>query len=234
MNMKAIRQLCSKTISLFLLSACITAACTNSSNKKGEPLFNGSDFTGWRFYKDRDSNSWEVVDGMLHCKPFDGNEKRADLITTQQFKNFELTWEWKLPPQGNSGVMFNVVEDFDEPYLSGPEYQLLDDAGYPGKVEEWQKTASNYGMHAANGAKPKPIGEWNSSKIVVNQNHVEHWLNGKKVVEYELGSADWKERKAASKWNDAAGYGASVQGYIAIQDHGSEVWLKNISLLKIE
>jgi hypothetical protein len=130
--------------------------------------------------------------------------------------------------------MFNVVEDFDEPYLSGPEYQMLDDTGYPGKVEEWQKTGSNYGMHAANDANPQPIGEWNKSAIVVNQNHVEHWLNGKKVVAYELGSTDWNERKATSKWNEAAGYGASVQGHIAIQDHGSEVWVKNIRILKIE
>ncbi|MFM8912330.1 MAG: DUF1080 domain-containing protein [Flammeovirgaceae bacterium] len=220
------------TRALIMVLACSLAACTARA-PKGEPLFNGKDLTGWRFYKDRDNNSWEINDGVLHCKPFDGNEKRADLITTAEYENFELTWEWKLPAQGNSGVMFNVVEDFDEPYLSGPEYQLLDDIGYPGKIEDWQKTGSNYGMHAGEGAQPKPVGEWNESKLVVSQGHVEHWLNGKKIVSYELGSDDWKDRKAKSKWNEAAGYGAAKKGHIAIQDHGSEVWVRNISISEI-
>lgn len=218
---------------LTILLACCLAACMPDT-PKGEPLFNGKDLTGWRFYKDRDNNSWEVLDGTLHCKPFEGNEKRADLITIAEYENFELTWDWKLPPQGNSGLMFAVVEEFDEPYLSGPEYQLLDDIGYPGNIEDWQKTASNYGMHAAENAPVKPVGEWNKSKLVVNRNHVQHWLNGTKVVDYELGSDDWKQRKAKSKWNEAPGYGASKKGRVAIQDHGSEVWLKDINIAEIK
>ena len=217
---------------VFLLVFAIIASCQTKPAANSTSLFNGKDLTGWQFFKGKENNSWEVTaDGLLHCKPFDGNEKRADLITVADYENFELTWEWKISPQGNSGVMFGVVETYDEPYLSGPEYQLLDDVGYPGKIEDWQKTSANYGMHIAEGAQPKPVGEWNTSKIVVNKNHVEHWLNGKKVVDYELGSDDWKERKAKSKWNEAPGYGASTKGRLALQDHGGEVWFKNISVV---
>jgi hypothetical protein len=218
-----------------LLGACVflIAACNapkENSSEEGTLLFDGKTLAGWRFFKDKENNSWEVMDGTLHCKPFDGNEKRADLITTEQYEDYELTWEWKISSQGNSGVMYKVTEEFDQPYLSGPEYQLLDDMGYPGKVEEWQKTSSNYGMHIATNAAPKPIGEWNISKIVVSGDHIEHWLNGKKVVDYELGSDDWQVRKAGSKWKEATGYGAAKKGHIALQDHGGEVWFRNIAI----
>jgi hypothetical protein len=118
--------------------------------------------------------------------------------------------------------------------LSGPEYQLLDDIGYPGKIEDWQKTAADYGMYTAPNAKPKSVGEWNTSKIVVNGNHVEYWLNNTRTVEYELGSADWKKRKAGSKWNDAAGYGVAKKGHICLQDHGGEVWFRNIVIKSLD
>ncbi len=219
---------------VFLLVFAIIASCQTKTAENSISLFSGKDLTGWQFYKGKENNSWEVTaDGLLHCKAFDGNEKRADLMTVADYENFELTWEWKIAAQGNSGVMFGVVEMYDEPYLSGPEYQLLDDIGYPGKIEDWQKTSSNYGMHVADGAQPKPVGEWNTSKIVVNKKHVEHWLNGKKVVDYELGSDDWKERKAKSKWNEAAGYGSFSKGRICLQDHGGEVWFKNINIVAL-
>ena len=130
-------------LTITLLAVLLSACQSKETKQQGTPLFNGKDLSGWRFYKGRENNNWEVVDGTLHCKPFDGNEKRADLITINQHENFGLIWEWKLAPQGNSGVMFGVTEEFDEPYLSGPEYQLLDDIGYPGKIEEWQKSASD-------------------------------------------------------------------------------------------
>lgn len=199
------------------------------STNEGVELFNGKNLDGWRFYKNKENNSWEITtDGLLHCKGFDGNEKRANLITVNQYENFELNWEWKIASQGNSGVMFRVTEEFEEPYLSGPEYQLLDDIGYPGKVEDIHKTASDYDMYIRSASQPKSVGEWNTSKIIVNGNHVEYWLNGTRAVEYELGSEDWKKRKAASKWNEARGYGAAKKGHICLQDHGGEVWFRNI------
>jgi len=225
-----------KYLSVLLIAGSLLAGCgtKRESNANSNLLFNSKNLDGWRFFKNKENNSWEVAaDGTLHCKPFDGNEKRANLITIDQFENFELNWEWKISAQGNSGVMFRVTEEFDEPYLSGPEYQLLDDIGYPGKIEDWQKTAADYGMYTAPDAKPKPVGEWNSSKIIANGNHVEYWLNATKVVEYEIGSEDWKKRKTTSKWNEAIGYGAAKKGHICLQDHGGEVWFKNIYIAKL-
>lgn len=210
-------------------------AATLSDAQKAEGwklLFDGQTLNGWRFFKNQPNDTWEVVDGTLHCKPFvDGKEfKRADIMTTEQYENFELQFDWKMSAQGNSGVMFRVTEEFDRPYYSGPEYQVIDNEGYPGDLKDSQLTGANYDMHAVPDAKPNAIGEWNTSKLVVNGSKVEHWLNGAKVLEYELNSADWKKRKAASKWKDEKGYGQAKTGYIDIQDHDHEVWYKNIMI----
>ena len=195
-------------------------------------LFDGSTMNGWRFYKDKPNNSWEVVDGTLHCKPFDeGKEnKRSDIMTTGQYENFELAFEWKISAQGNSGVIYRVTEEFNEPYFSGPEYQTIDNIGYPGKLEDNQLSGACYAMYAAPKEASKSVGEWNQSKLVVNGKHVEHWLNGAKVVEYDFQSDDWKKRKAAGKWKDEKGYGMATKGYIDLQDHDHEVWYRNIMI----
>lgn len=194
-------------------------------------LFNGKNTDGWKIYKDKPNNSWEVVDGVLHCKPFDDADKRSDLRTVEKFENFELAFDWKISVQGNSGVMFRVTEEFDEPYFSGPEYQVIDDKGYPGDLKDNQLAGSNYDVHAAPADKKiNAVGEWNSSKILANGNHIEYWLNGVKTVEYDINSPDWKKRRDASKWKDAKGYGQANSGYIDFQDHGNEVWFKNIRI----
>jgi len=197
-------------------------------------LFDGQTTQGWQIFKGRKNNTWEVVDGVLHCKALNENttgdgDERADLMTSAQYENFELQFDWKIAKEGNSGVMFRVTEEFEQPYYSGPEYQLMDDAGFPNETPD-HLTGSNYGMHAAGKTKIKPAGEWNTSTIVVNKNHVEHWFNGDKVVEYELNSPEWIAIKKASKWNEAPGYGASPAGYIVLQDHGSEAWFRNIKI----
>ncbi|WP_333820116.1 3-keto-disaccharide hydrolase [Ohtaekwangia sp.] len=195
-------------------------------------LFDGKTTTGWHFFKNKENNSWEISDGTLHCKPFieNGTNHRSDLTTDGQYENFELIFDWKISVQGNSGVMFRVSEEFDEPYASGPEYQIIDDEGYPGDLKDVQLTGANYDMHVASAKAAKPVGEWNESKLVVNGNHVEHWLNGIKVVEYELGSADWNKRRKVSKWKDFPGYGLTKKGSIDLQDHSHEVWFKNIAI----
>ncbi|HEY9049005.1 MAG TPA: DUF1080 domain-containing protein [Ohtaekwangia sp.] len=193
-------------------------------------LFDGKTTTGWHFFKNKENNSWEVSDGTLHCKPFieNGTNQRSDLTTDTQYENFELTFDWKISAQGNSGIMFRVSEEYSEPYASGPEYQIIDDEGYPGDLKDVQLTGANYDMHVASAKAAKPVGEWNEGKIIVNGNHVEHWLNGTKVVEYELGSDDWNKRRKVSKWKDFPGYGLTKKGSIDLQDHGNEVWFKNI------
>jgi len=196
-------------------------------------LFDGQTLNGWKIFKDRKNNTWEAKDGALHCKQAndqvkgDGDE-RSDLMTEDEFENFELAFEWKISPKGNSGVMYRVTEEFEQPYYSGPEYQVIDDGGYSPKPTDKQLAGTNYDMHVTAPKTLKPVGEWNLSKIVVNGNHVEHWLNDQKIVEYEFNSDDWKTRKENSKWKNAAGYGMAKKGHIDLQDHGSEVWYRNI------
>jgi hypothetical protein len=195
-------------------------------------LFDGQTTQGWQIFKNRENNTWEVIDGILHCKALDETvtgvgDKRSDIMTSAQYENFELTFDWKISTQGNSGVMFRVTEEFEQPYYSGPEYQLIDDVGFPNETPD-HLSGSNYGMHAAGKTNLKPTGEWNATKIVVNKNQVEHWLNGEKVVEYELNSAEWVTLKNSSKWKEAVGYGIAPKGHIVFQDHGSEAWFKNI------
>ncbi len=198
-------------------------------------LFDGKSMKGWRTFKNKISTSWEVSGDELHCKGSvtDKSDKRADLITTDQYENFELSLDWKISKAGNSGVMYHVTEEYDAPYLSGPEYQLIDDEGFPEKLEEWQKTGADYAMYTTTSRPTKPLGEYNSSKIIFNKGHVEHWLNGVKVVEFEAWTTDWNERKARGKWKDDAGYGLSKRGYVCLQDHGSEIWFRNIKIRKL-
>ena len=194
-------------------------------------LFNGQNMNGWKTYQNKENDSWEVVDGTLHCKPDTAAQKRADILTEEQYSDFELAFDWKVAPGDNSGVIYRATEEFDQPYLSGPEYQVIDDEGYPGDLTPTQTSGSNYDMHAAPADKKiNPPGEWNTGRIVANGNHVEHWLNGVKVVEYELNSPEWKKLKDGSKWKDAKGYGASSKGHIDLQDHGGEVWYRNIKI----
>jgi hypothetical protein len=198
-------------------------------------LFDGQTLAGWRTYQNKPADSWTVKDGTLYCKgsTTDKSDRRADLITTGQYENFDLSLDWKISPQGNSGIMYLVTEEFPAAYLSGPEYQIIDDNNFPEKLEDWQKTGANYAMDAAPTAKPKPVGEWNHTRIVVNNGHVEHWLNGDKVVDYQLWTDEWKQKKTTGKWKDAAGYGVSKKGHVALQDHGSEAWFKNIKIKEL-
>lgn len=195
-------------------------------------LFDGKTTHGWRPYRNQASEGWEVVNGQLHCK--EGNvAHRADLITTDQYDNFELVFDWKINKGFNSGVIYRSAEGKGASYETGPEYQLIDDEGYPDKLEDWQKSGSDYAMHPPSSLAAKPAGEYNQTKIVVNGAHVEHWLNGKKVVDFELWTPEWNELKAKSKWKDAEQYGMIKKGHIALQDHGGGIWFKNIKLRKL-
>lgn len=204
-------------------------------NEGWKLLFNGENMDGWRTFKNKENDSWEVVDGALHCKPAGAAEKRADILTVDQYADFDFAFEWKIAPGDNSGVIYRATEEFDQPYLSGPEYQIIDDKGYPDSLTSTQTSGSNYDMHAAPADKKiNPAGEWNTGRIVANGNHVEHWLNGIKVVEYEINSEEWKKLKEGSKWKDATGYGIAEKGHIDLQDHGGEVWFRNIMIKTLE
>lgn len=185
-------------------------------------LFDGKSLDGWRPYKNMAGSSWKVTDGIL-CSMKTGDGPNPDLITTDTFENFELSVDWKISPEGNSGIMYMVTEDYPASYESGPEYQLIDDEGFPEKIEDYQKTGADYAMKAPAVKAYNPPGQWNHTIIKVDHGHVEHWLNGKLVVTYELWSDEWKKEKAAGKWKDEAGYGASKVGHIAFQAAHSNV-----------
>lgn len=209
---------------------------TPSEKKSGwKLLFDGKSLNGWRTYQNKAANSWSVKDGVFYCKgsSTDKSDMRADMISEKQYENFDLSIDWKISPQGNSGILYLVTEEFKAAYLSGPEYQIIDDVNFPQKLEDWQKTGANYAMDPAPTAAPKPVGQWNTTRIVVNKGHVQHWLNGKKLLEYQMWTDEWKKKKTEGKWKDAPGYGVSKKGHIGLQDHGSEAWFKNLKIKEL-
>jgi hypothetical protein len=193
-------------------------------------MFDGKTLDGWRNFREDTITGWIVEDGTLKALGL-GSDLTGDIVSEKQYINFELTLDWKIAPQGNSGILYLVLEDtFKTVYSTGPEYQLIDDASFPEPLEEWQKTGANYAMHVAVNKELKPAGEWNTAKILVDEGHVEHWLNGSKVVEYDLWTEEWKALVAAGKWKDYPGYGSARTGHIALQDHGSIAWFRNIKI----
>ena len=190
-------------------------------------LLDGSTLSGWRGYKmDTVPSGWSAVNGVLTK-----TGSAADLMTRQQYGNFELAFDWMLPPGGNAGVFYRATEEYDHIYWSGPEYQLLDDARHPDGRSRLTAAGSAYAVYPSPAGFVKPADEWNHSVIVVNDAHVEHWLNGTKVVDYELWSPDWKARVAKSKFAEYPHYGLATRGYIGLQgDHDGTLQLRNIKL----
>ena len=166
-------------------------------------LFDGQTTKGWRGYQKKAVPSgWVVEDGTLARVAATG-----DLITQRQFQDFELTLEWKISEGGNSGIMYRVTEGGEATYESGPEMQVLDDARHPDGRSRLTSAGAAYGLYSSPAGIARPAGEWNAVRILVRGRHVEHWLNGQKVVEYELESPDWEAKVAASKFKQWPGYG---------------------------
>jgi hypothetical protein len=183
--------------------------------------------SAWRGYKEQSMPAgWKVVDGVL-SKEVSTN----DIITRDEFQNFELTFDWMLHPGGNAGVFYRGDESAEKIYFTGPEYQLLDDARHPDGKSRLTAAGSDYALYPSPAGIVKPADQWNSSRIVVRGNHVEHWLNGQKVVEYEFGSPDWEARLKASKFATAPKYGRLQRGHIGIQgDHEGPLSMRNIRI----
>lgn len=238
-----------------LLSALTIMSCSNSSsNNKNqsttsisdstknetenwESMFDGKSLIGWHaFNKPGEIKNWTIEGDALVCLGAAEGDTGGDIVSDKEYGNFELSWDWKIDKGGNSGVMYHVVEDpkYKGPYETGPEYQMIDDIGFPGKLEEWQKTGADYAMNLTNDKKKlNPVGEWNSSKIIYDNGHVQHWLNGEKVVEFEAGDEKWLKEKKEGKWKDYPDYGTARKGRIALQDHGNKAYFKNIQIREL-
>lgn len=225
-------------ISCALVAACalhVAEANQLTSEEKAagwKLLFNGKDLSGWRQYgrQTPPGEGWKVEDGLLKKS---AKVRGGDIITTNQFGDFEFAWEWRVAKGGNNGVKYLVTER--RTGAPGHEYQMLDDIGHPdGKIGAKRQTASFYDVLPPAADKPlKPPGEWNSSRILVKGNHVEHWLNGAKVLEYQLGSEPVKAAIAQSKFKSAANFGEKIQGHIMLTDHQDETWFRNVKIREL-
>jgi len=223
-------------LALIILAGLSAAADKNPNNltKKEKAqgwrlLFNGTSLEGWRGYRmpGLPEGGWEIKDGLLKTVP---KAKGRELITVQKFKDFEFSWEWSIAPAGNNGIKYFVTED--RPAAPGHEYQMIDDARNEDcKVGPQRTTASFYDVLPPAPNKPtRPAGKWNQSRVIVRGNHVEHWLNGKKVLEYELGSDRVKEGLAKSKFKTFADFGTKIQGHIMLTYHNDECWYRNLKV----
>jgi hypothetical protein len=200
-------------------------------------LFNGETMIGWKDYNGTTlTQPWHVVDGCIQATG-EGDDANGYIVTAKEYENFELSWDWKLSKGGNSGMLYHVVENplFSVPYVTGPEYQLIDEPNFPEPLEEWQKLGVDYAMHLPNRnlMKVNPAGKWNNARIVFDNGHVEHWLNGVKILEFEAWTDEWFERRNSGKWAHAPEYGLAHRGVICLQDHGYPASFRNIKIKEL-
>lgn len=197
-------------------------------------LFDGSTTAGWRGYKSTEvPASWKVEEGSLLSRPRAG-ESRGDIVTVEQFDDFELVLDWKMTAGGNSGVIYRATEEYEYVWQSGPEYQILDNARHLDGLNPLASAGACYAVFAPCKDATRPVGQWNRARIVARGNHVEHWLNGEKLLEYEIGSDRWLAHVKTSKFFQSAygqsNWGRSLKGHIGLQDYGGAIEYRNIKL----
>lgn len=254
-------------ILVFALSACSTENTAEKSESTDEVattdewiyLFDGSSTDGWRAYNgDSLPPGWIIKNEELTFDTKLGLEQDYEggkdiIYGAEEFDNFELYLEWKLPEGGNSGIFYHLKEGYDSPPQVAPEYQLIDDENYakihnlteynlslgytekPEELKPLQRTGSDYAMHPADTINKilNPTGEWNSSTIIFTPEKVEHWLNGKKLLSFVPWDEAWEEKKNSDKWKNSPTYGKFETGYIGLQDHASPIWFRNIKIRKL-
>ncbi|MEG1750002.1 MAG: DUF1080 domain-containing protein [Tannerellaceae bacterium] len=227
------------------LTLLLTACGGGAQNKLSEMeiadgwqlLFDGESLNGWRDYNGTAlTGPWEVVDGTIQADG-GGSDASGYIVTDRPYENFELSWDWKISKGGNSGMMYHVVERPQNavPYITGPEYQLIDDENFAEPLEPWQKCGVDYAMYLPEAGKLKvnPAGSWNNSRIVFDNGHVTYYMNGEKTIEFDAWTDDWFARKNSGKWADVPEYGLATKGLICLQDQGYPVWFRNMKIKEL-
>jgi len=226
------------TTSLAAIFISLATACAQGQDNSLTPeefaagwelLFDGETLDGWKAYNGGEPQSWMVKDNTIYC---DGAKGGDDLMTVKRFADFDLKFEWKIAEKGNSGVIYRTREgkQWKQPYHTGPEFQVMDDPGENDK----NSTGSLYDVFPTSADKKlNPAMEWNSGRIRISDNLVTHWVNGAIVMQCQMHSEDWDRAIAVSKWKDNPYFGMSPFGHIDFQNHGHEVWYKNIKIKRL-
>jgi hypothetical protein len=203
-------------------------------------LFDGKTLKGWHVYGHKTNTNWNVADGAIHLDPSirgqQGSKVSNDLVSDKSFENFHFKYDWKISKNGNSGLIFWVQEDsvkYRQTYHTGPEMQVLDNDGHPdGKIEK-HRAGNLYDLIAGKEGVVKPVGEWNTAEIICNRGKLEFILNGVSVLSTTYSDDNWKKMVAGSKFKQWPDFGTVFNGHFALQDHGNEVWYRNIMIQKL-
>ncbi len=203
-------------------------------------LFDGKTFQGWSKYGGGEVGAaWKIQDGAIYLDALNKEGWQTgdggDIITNEEFENFHFQVEWKIAENGNSGIIFLVHEspEYAYPWMTGPEMQILDNDGHPDAKIHTHRAGDLYDLIASNEETVKPVGEWNLAEIIIDEGNLELHLNGVRVVSTSLWTEEWNEMIANSKFKDMPGFGKYQKGKIALQDHGDEVWFRNIRIKKL-
>lgn len=229
-----------KVLSVFFLSLVFLTTqaqhnvLTSKEKKEGwQLLFDGKTTTGWHNYKsDKVGAAWKISDDALFLDTSNKEEKGGDIVTDQEFENYELYLEWKIQPCGNSGVIFNVQESDEYKYvwMTGPEMQVLDNTCHPDAKIIKHRAGDLYDLISVSTETVKPAGEWNAARLISNKGKYEFWLNGVKTVEFAMHTPEWDAMVATSKFKSMPGFGKFKKGKISLQDHNDKVWYRNIKI----
>lgn len=245
-----------KKLSAIALSGAMLIACNSSSTTSSEPdsaitdtttamqatdagwvnLFDGSSLNGWHTFGSSDAGSAWTVDSnsiRLNASAKDG---RGDLVSNESYENFDLKYDWKISKGGNSGLLFYVQDDkpkYEDTYKTGPEMQVLDDERHDDRKKPSHRAGSLYDMIQATPGAVKPAEEWNTAEIISNNGKLDFYLNGVHVVNTTIFDDNWKKMLDNSKFKEWPAFGTFKSGHIALQDHGNDVWFKNIQIRKL-
>lgn len=231
-----------KAITTLLLAASLTAGSYSHAQKQEwVSLFDGTTLTGWHLYGHKPAGTnWKVADGTIYFDPAGkreaGSKVSNDLVTDKTFENFHFKYDWKVAKNGNSGLIFWVQEDsvkYRQTYHTGPEMQVLDNDGHPDAKIPKHRAGNLYDLVEGKEGVAKPAGEWNTAEIICNRGKLEFKLNGVSVLSTTYGDDSWKQMVAGSKFKQWPDFGTVFKGHFALQDHGNEVWFRNIQVKQL-